>query len=112
MKKTIFILLLGALLAGCTGSASYDEGKQMAGKTYGAMAPTEMMGKVDTIMERVQSEMEKTDNKKDWWKGFCDRGEEIWLERVDQINEAIGAQVLNQGQIESMFGQMRSSFRE
>jgi len=111
MKNAILILLLGALVVGCSGSASYEEGKQVADRTYGSMAPAEMMGQMDSVLQLVQSDLEKTDNKQDWWNGFCDRGEQIWLTRIGEINAAMGQQVLNPGQINSMFWQMRSSFR-
>jgi hypothetical protein len=84
----------------------------MADRTYGSMSPERMTAQVDAILRTVKSELETADDKRDWWDGFCDRGEEIWLERIDQINSAMGLKIYNPGTIKSMFNQMRSSFRE
>ena len=69
----------------------------MADRTYGSMSPEQMTAQVDSILRKVNSELEKADDKHEWWDGFCDRGEEIWLERIDQINSAMGLKVYNPG---------------
>ena len=112
MRARIFILFLGILLFSCSNSASYQEGQVMADRTYGSMSPEKMTAQVDSILRKVKSELEKANDKREWWDGFCDRGEEIWLERTDQINSAMGMKVYNPGTIKSMFHQMRLSFRE
>ena len=111
MKPAYLTLLLIALVLGCTRSVSYQNGKKMADATYGALAPAEMTQQINTILQRVKAEVEQAKNKQDWWKGFCDRGEEIWLARIDQINEAMGQKMFDRNRIKSMFRQMRSSFR-
>lgn len=114
MRKVLpFLGLVILIISACSGSsAAYDRGKEMADQTYGAMAPQQMLARQDAMMRKVHSALEQAEDKQEWWNGFCDRGEEIWLERVDQINAAMGQSVLNPDQIKSMFKQMRSSFRE
>ncbi len=84
----------------------------MADRTYGSMSMEQMTAQVDAIMQTVKSAIETADDKRDWWDGFCDRGEEIWLDRIDQINSAMGVTIYKPGTIKAMFNQMRSSFRE
>ncbi|MFC1883179.1 hypothetical protein ACFL2O_00270 [Thermodesulfobacteriota bacterium] len=112
MKNAFFLFLVVGFLAGCGGPSSYEQGKEAAEKLYGAQTEGEMMGQMNEVMQKAQKELEETENKKEWWNGFCDRGEEIWLERVDEMNEKMGQKVLNRDQIKSMFSNMRSSFRE
>ena len=71
-----------------------------------------MASKMGEFMIQAQVELEKADNKKEWWKGFCDRGEEIWLERIDEINEKAGQKIMNPEDIKAMFANMRSSLKE
>lgn len=106
------MVLVGVMLFACSSSVSYQEGQKMADITYGTMSPDQMFRQMDSIMLEVKSQVEKADDKRQWWKGFCDRGEEIWIDRIDGINSAMGQNILNTSQIKSMFNQMRSSFRE
>jgi len=114
MKIRILVQILVVLLFACSNpmSVSYQDGQKMADETYGAMAPDQMISQSESVMFKIKSEVEKAENKRQWWDGFCDRGEEIWLDRIDQINSAMGQQILNPGQIKIMFDQMRAGFRE
>lgn len=113
MRRIIpFFILLTLSLTGCGQSVSYEQGRQMADQTYGSMPPGQMMQESQSIMQQVQGEIEKAENKREWWNGFCDRGEEIWLERIEAMNKAMGQTVFKPGQIEAMFNQMRASYRE
>ena len=114
MKSMILLHILSVILiAGCSKSSiSYTDGKKMADKTYGAMAPQDMMKQMESVIKQVHTELEKAENKKEYWNGFCDRGEDIWLANIEKINKAMGQAVLNTGQINTMFNKMRSSFRE
>ena len=112
MKISICALVLGAFLIACSNSISYQEGQEMADRTYGSMAPDQMIKQVDSIMQQVQLELENADDKREWWDGFCDRGEEIWLARIEQINSMMGQSVLDSSEVRSVFNHMRSSFRE
>jgi len=107
-----FLVLFGMLLLGCSNSVSYQQGQEMADRTYGSMSMEQMQAQVNTILRTIKSEIETADDKRDWWDGFCDRGEEIWLERIEQINSAMGLRVYKPGTIKSMFNHMRSSYRE
>lgn len=112
MKKTLVPVIL-ILLVGCGGSSkSYKAGQEMADKTYGSMAPEKMVAEANTILKQVKAELDKAENKREWWDGFCDRGEQIWLERIEKINEGMGQQVLDPDKIKSMFNQMRTKFEE
>lgn len=112
MTARILIVLFGMLLLGCSNSVSYQQGQDMADRTYGSMSMEQMNAEVKSIMRTVKSELEAAVDKRDWWEGFCDRGEEIWLERAEQVNSAMGVTMYRTGTIKSVFNQMRSSFRE
>jgi hypothetical protein len=112
MNRGILLLLPALLMLGCSRSPSCREGQEMADRTYGALAPQQMVAALDAVMQQVAFEMEGAQNKRQWWDGFCDRGEQIWLSRIDRLNAGMGHQVLNPDQIEIMFTRMRSSCRE
>jgi len=99
------------LLAGC-GSSSYDAGATKAEEIYGEMAPKEAASQGGRIMTEIESALEEAEDKQAWWDGFCDRGEEIWLERAEKMNDAVDRQVVDPDQIEAMFDQMRAGFQE
>lgn len=84
----------------------------MAEQLYGSMDPQKMMQAMNTMGPKIESMIESADDKQAWWNGFCDRGEEIWIGRVDEMNQAMGMQVMSEAQVKSMFDQMRASFRE
>ena len=111
-KKYNFLFFLAGFLAGCGGPSSYEQGKEMAEKLYGGQDTREMVGKMGEYMMQAQVELEKADNKKEWWKGFCARGEEIWLERMDEINKKTGQKIMNPEDVRTMFANMRESLKE
>ncbi len=84
----------------------------MADSTYGSMSMEQMQAQVKTILRSVKSEIERAEDKRDWWDGYCDRGEEIWLAKAEQVNSAMGVTIYDTGTIKSVFNNMRSSFRE
>ncbi len=112
MTARILIPLFGILLAGCSNSVSYQEGQEMADRTYGSMSMEQMQAEVNNISRTIELQIGKADDKRDWWDGFCDRGEEIWLARAEEVNSAMGVTIYHPGTIKSVFNQMRSSFRE
>ncbi len=112
MNKFLFVLLGVLFLAACGSDTSYQDGQKMADQIYGPMPTQEMMSSMDQIGVMIESGIEKAKNKKEWYNGFCDRGEEIWLDRIDEINDFMGHQMLNPNSIKSMFQQMRNGFRE
>ncbi len=116
MKKCIIIVLFIALVCGCSGSGSdsesYQQGQAMADKVYGSVAPEKMLEQMESIMGEVESKLEGAEDQRDWWNGFCDKGKEIWIDRVDQINDSFGQDILSAGDIKDMFNDMKSSFRE
>ncbi len=112
MTARIFVILLGMLVWGCSNSLSYREGQDVADRIYGSMSMEQMQAQVGNITRTIESEISQVNDQQDWWDGFCDRGEEIWLARAEQVNTAMGVTIYHPGTIKSMFNQMRSSFRE
>ncbi len=115
MKNAVLLFLASLLFVACPDSgadASYQQGQQMADQTYGAMAPAQMMKEMQAVQAKILKEVEAAKDQKAYWNGFCDKGEKIWLDRIEDINKAMGQQVLNPTSIKEMFGKMRSGFRK
>ena len=114
MSKYVLLILLIALICGCSGSESesYKQGQQMADEVYGSLLPEVMLEQADSVMQDVTIELQKAEDQRDFWYGFCDRGKEIWVDRIDEINSSFGQDILDTDEIKDMFDDMKSSFRE